>query len=308
MAKATSATVLTGTLDPDAGEAGPVPGTVVVRSQHEFGRLAATGRDRTAYEEALARTLPTDATWQLPIYCEACRQVSLAAGSWHYSNGVVPNFRETLICPSCHLNNRQRFMAALLAAQIPETPRLLPIYLYEQVTPMVSWAAEHPGREAIGSEYLGYEFIGGTVIDGIRHEDALALSFDTASLAAIVSTDVFEHVPDIDEALREAARVLAPGGRLFFSIPFHADRYEIVRRAQVVGSEIQHLLPAQYHGNPVSEDGSLVFYDHGWEFLDRCIAAGFDDAYGICYWNPMAGYLGGGLQLTFVASRSGPGH
>ena len=195
-------------------------------------------------------------------------------------------------------------MASLLANQVPNTPTSLPVYLYEQVTAMFSWAAEHLGREVIGSEYLGYEFTGGTVVDGIRHEDASSLSFDTASLAAIISTDVFEHVPDIDAALQEAARVLAPGGRLFFSIPFHAKSYATVQRAQLVDGEIRHLLPPQYHGNPVSEDGSLVFYDHGWEVLDRCLAAGFQDAYGICYWNPVAGYLGSGLQMTFMATRT----
>jgi len=194
-------------------------------------------------------------------------------------------------------------MAALLAAQVAETPPSLPIYLYEQVTPMFDWASTHLGRVTIGSEYLGHTLTGGTVIDGIRHEDALALSFNTASLAAIVSTDVFEHVPDIDRALGEAARALAPGGSLFFSIPFHPDRHESVRRAVLVGNEITYLLPALYHGNPVSDDGSLVFYDHGWELLDRCLAAGFRDAYAICYWNPICGYLGGGLQLIFMAVR-----
>ena len=64
------------------------------------------------------------------------------------------------------------------------------------------------------------------------------------------------------------------------------------------------LLPPEYHGNPVDPKGSLVFYDHGWDILDRCRAAGFADVYLLCYWSLLYGYLGGGLQLVFIAERA----
>lgn len=51
---------------------------------------------------------------------------------------------------------------------------------------------------------------------------ATALPFPDGSVAAVVSCLVMEHIEDLDAAIGEAARVLAPGGRLllFLNHPF----------------------------------------------------------------------------------------
>ena len=43
--------------------------------------------------------------------------------------------------------------------------------------------------------------------------DACALPIDDAAVDAVVSANLLEHVPDDDRALREMARIVAPGGQ-----------------------------------------------------------------------------------------------
>ena len=273
-------------------------------SRPAFEQAYAAGADRRLYEDLLEEAYREAEHWYLPAVCQVCGLgVALLADRLYSPTGAV-NFRERLECGSCELNARQRFMAHLVRTALAARPEGTRTYLHEQVTAFYTWAARELAGEVVGSEYLGHDVPGGTEVRGIRHEDALALSFDDASFDAVISNDVFEHVPDIDAALSESARVLRPGGSLFFSIPFHDSADETVRRAELRDGEVVELLEAQYHGNPMSEKGSLVFYDHGWDLIDRLREAGFADAAVVGYWSALYGYLGGGLQLVFAATRA----
>ena len=55
--------------------------------------------------------------------------------------------------------------------------------------------------------------------DGAVCEDITALKFDNHSLDLIISSDVLEHVPYLDKAFSETARVLKPGGAHIFTVP-----------------------------------------------------------------------------------------
>jgi hypothetical protein len=74
------------------------------------------------------------------------------------------------------------------------------------------------------------------------------------------------------------------------------------RRAEVVGGAVRELLPAIYHGNPLSPDGSLVFTDFGWEVLAQMRDAGLRDPTLNVYWSYAQGYLG--IQFYFDATRA----
>jgi SAM-dependent methyltransferase len=258
---------------------------------------------RQEYEALLNEQFRDHEKWTLPGICLVCAAPAQFWGDWVYSDGEHINFRERLVCPTCGMNNRQRFMAHLVQQTLEIERRAPVIHLFEQVTPFFAWALDHLPGEVKGSEYLGPGVESGEVIDGVRHEDGLALSFPDESLDVMVSNDVFEHVPDIDRVLRECTRVLRRRSRLFFSVPFVEDRDESTQRAELRDGQIVELLPAEYHGNPVSSEGSLVFYEHGWDLLGQCLEAGFDDAYLLGYWNALYGHLGDGLQLIFVAER-----
>src|SRR5215471_11608693 len=53
---------------------------------------------------------------------------------------------------------------------------------------------------------------GSSRADGAMREDITALTFNNETFDLIVSSDVLEHVPDLEKAFSETARVLKPGG------------------------------------------------------------------------------------------------
>jgi SAM-dependent methyltransferase len=263
---------------------------------------------RAAFERALAYRHRKDSRFTLPGIC----RVDIAAvdfeidrkwGASQLEDGTwMPNWRERLECPRCGLINRQRALASALIEHMAGKDGRS-VYLMEQVTAMYrAIPANLPTSICYGSEYCGPQYKSGDVVRGIRHEDALALSFPDASLEAIMSNDVFEHVPDPDRAFAEAARVLKPGGRMFFTVPFFTDREANTVRARMVNGDIQHLLPPEYHGNPMSKDGSLVFTEYGWAMMNQVRAAGFADCAAIAYWSLDYGHLGMS-NLYFVATK-----
>ena len=236
-------------------------------------------------------------------FCVPCDKkvsflVDMQSGGQRHKNGWTPNWRERLECPLCRMNNRQRLVATLVQ-QVLSTKQGQHVYFMEQVTPIYNWAtAAFKEDHLVGSEYLGHEYEGGTEIKGIRHEDVENLSFSDEVLDLIVSNDVFEHVPYPAKAFAECARVLKPGGLMLATIPFHSGCDLSVTRAELINGELTYMLPAAYHGNPVSEDGSLVFADFGWDLMEVMRVAGFTDVSVDVYASAVFGHLGGG-QLVF---------
>jgi hypothetical protein len=205
-------------------------------------------------------------------FCLCCNQATAMLvdlhASWEQADGSpIPNWRESLVCSRCGMNSRQRLVAKLVQQAARERGGAR-IYLTEQVTPIYDWVRRLPEVDVQGSEYLGPQYRGGEQVAGLRHEDIMALSHADAAFDVIVSNDVLEHIPDAAAAFRECRRVLRPCGVMLATFPFHADRQGTLLRARVADAVVEHLHPPQYHGNPVSAVGSLVFHDFGWDLLD----------------------------------------
>jgi SAM-dependent methyltransferase len=157
----------------------------------------------------------------------------------------------------------------------------------------------------IGSEYLGSGILGGSMLDGIRHEDLTSLSFSSRSLDVVVTQDVFEHIPSYFASFCEIYRVLRPGGLLLFSIPFSSARATTQVRAYINSEgKIIHDHPPEIHGNPLSNKGALAFQNFGWDILDSLREANFSDAFASQYWGPWQGHLGI-PYFIFVAEKMG---
>jgi SAM-dependent methyltransferase len=237
--------------------------------------------------------------------CAGCETEFLVDFEWgatrEHDGRLLPNYRERVVSKATGLNSRQRAAALSMEHLLGALPlRAASIYVTEAVTPFFRYVRERAPR-TIGSEYLGADLPPGITRSGVRHEDVTALSLPDASFDLAVSNDVLEHVPDYRRAFRELLRVLKPGGALLFTVPFHVDRYENVIRARVTERGIEHLLPPEYHGDPVRADaGVLCFQTFGWHLLDELRELGYADAGTLFVWSYVHGILGGDVAVFFA--------
>ena len=285
------------------------PARYIFRSQDEYQRITAAAmpeiQSRQIFEQVLAFRHHAKTHWNYPGYCPVCEQATLFQVSREDGHVGEINYREQLICGHCRQKNRHRFLLSTALTTVPGLGAAqMQIYAYEQIGSFFEYLGKQlKDAVVVGSEYLGEEYVPGSVNNGIRHENAMHLSFDDESFDALISCDVFEHVPDIAKVFAESCRVLKRGGVLFFTVPFDARAYASVKRAQRNGNEIDFLRSPEYHGNPLDPKGSLVFYDFGWDILDRCKEAGFATVHTVSCWDANSGYLGGDGHYVFVAKK-----
>ena len=109
--------------------------------------------------------------------------------------------------------------------------------------------------------------------------DLSDLDFPDDSFDFQVSNDVLEHVPDISICLRESKRILKFDGHAIFTVPFDVNAEKNSVRAILENGELKHLKPPDYHGDPLSKDGVLVFCIPGWEIINQAMSAGFSSAF-----------------------------
>ncbi len=208
------------------------------------------------------------------------------------------DLRESLRCSVCGFSERIRAaLPPLIAGKDVQQFRL---YLTEQASPTYAFLKKQfallqgseYGLDAARRRRLTAYLQQLGVSEPINERDITALDFADASLDAIGCFDVLEHVPDYQRALREFAGCLRPGGELALSAPFAEKSLETLVRARVRGDgSIEHLLPAEMHGDPVAGD-LLCFYHFGWDLLDSARSAGFSSAQWCRGWSPQHGIFG----------------
>lgn len=256
-------------------------------------RHAELYKARWLFGQALVALDPSD-VW--PGYCGLCARL-VRFGVPSLAQGREPNLREELVCEGCGLNARVRAGLQIMGETVGSGDAR--VYMTEQASTGFVWLQRHY-RHAFGSEYAQDDAtrrvlqqylhdLGGS--GDIRFEDVTRLGFADGSLDVIVSFDVLEHVPDYRQALREFARTLRRGGALVLTAPFISQSQQTVVRARVTADgEIEHLLPAEYHGDPLGEGGILCYYHFGWDLLDDLREAGFAQAEMTLGWAPAMGW------------------
>lgn len=283
-----------------------------IRIQKEFFSKAPK-QERNEWENALKKIVlhQPDKKILFPGYCMVCKkEVNFCIDNQWASSENDVNFRESVLCPSCNLNNRMRCMVTLMEENADFSKHY--VYLYEQKTFFYQYLSTRIPH-LTGSEYLGEDAIPGFVNkEGIRHEDAMNLSFEDETFDLLVSQDVFEHVADIHKTLSEAYRVLksadietnsSSGGKLLISVPFFFNNSTTEKRAEITNGELHHIKSPVYHGNPIDENGSLVFYDYGWDLLVWMKEVGFRDVYFIESYSVNRGNIGNNSNYFLVAEK-----
>lgn len=190
--------------------------------------------------------------------CPICetRTVFVKTGPW---------LRDQLLCYRCKSIPRWRALIHVLETRFP-TWREQRIHESSPGGP----ASRKLAREC--HHYTPSHFFQGVlpggIEDGIRCETLEEQTFADACFDLVVTSDVFEHVLDPARGFSEVARTLRPGGAHVFTVPWYWWKDTLVRATRGEDGEIRHLEPADYHGNPIDEKGSLVVTEWGQGLCD----------------------------------------
>ena len=229
------------------------------------------------------------------VVCERAAPMTVFGGAML---GPYINLREGMVCQHCGINARSRLL--YLAAEGAFPGREARLALLEHFSPLAG-AVRRRWPSTITSEYMQSGGEPGAMLarrladgreDRARHEDLLRLSFADASLDGVMHSDVLEHVSDVAIALRECRRVLRPGGRLVFTMPwFPWLAYTKIRGCLHADGTLEEFLPTELHGDGLRAEGVYTFYNFGADLDQMLASAGFSQArYGACY-APSLGFL-----------------
>ena len=183
--------------------------------------------------------------------------------------------RERLQCSSCGGISRDRALIVGLAGMLGERE------------PLADWKARPGVRMFETSGYRGHpRFLPDLFdyfnlpyapppgdseepIDARAGADIQDLQFPDEFFGLAMSSEVLEHVPDEQAAIRELARVLVPGGHLVLQVPYvHEWDRSFVRIHRWHGREV-YLYPPEYH-----DEETLVYRVYGRDLLSDLAAAG----------------------------------
>jgi SAM-dependent methyltransferase len=231
-------------------------------------------------------------TKAFPMRCNVCGSISFA----QIEND---NFRENCYCGKCRSTNRHRQIAYVLCYGFEQTPsrtfkefvnKNLALYNTEASGPLHNQLSKMKNYKC--SEYFGNSYSSGDVINNVLNEDLMALSFKDGCFDFVVSSDVFEHIPDPVRAHREVYRVLKKGGRHVFTVPFYQTEILDELRASInANHEIVHHKEPIYHLDPLRSEGILVYNIFSIEMLSKLARIGFRTNMYFLYF-PFKGILG----------------
>ncbi|MDC8098324.1 class I SAM-dependent methyltransferase [Chryseobacterium rhizosphaerae] len=216
------------------------------------------------------------------IFCNVC-------GSIRKIKIRTENLREDATCKKCNSNSRKRHLTEEILELINKKNKTsynslrkikkdsgLKIYNVES-----NGALHHYLKHInnyVCSEYFGPYEMYGKEQHGILNVDLMNIPFDDNTFDLVVSTEVFEHIPNPYKAFSEVYRILKKGGAHVFTVPYYEDKEnDEVRAFLDDNNEIVHLMKPEYHGDPIrSDEGILVYTVFAKEMHKKLEAIGFE--------------------------------
>jgi SAM-dependent methyltransferase len=183
----------------------------------------------------------------------------------------IGELRETVQCTHCGATMRLRFLAQPLLDRIAQAvgkpvPTVqsvldtglggLRILDSDAYSPISRILRALPGYEV--SSYRPDQPMNSLLGKNHRNIDLERMPFPDGSFDVLLTSDVMEHVRDIDAAHAEIARVLRPGGQYIFTVPYdpHCPTHHVL--VDTSGKDDRFLVPPQYHGDPIT--GGILAY------------------------------------------------
>lgn len=278
---------------------------LVIRNREEFKKAYQEMSPYGNFERCLTEMYALTKKEMFYYYgdCAVCNSPQPFIVDYRFAEEVdnrkIPNWRERLVCPNCGCNSRQRFMIhKIFNAYQPG----MNVLLYEQGSNIYNRVyREIPTVR--GFEYPGENYRGENPNHGFWCEDICNLSYADEEFDIIVSNDIFEHVYDYERAFSEALRVLRPGGKLIFTVPFDGNNDETVRKVELTEKGLRYMESQWFRGSAVPGVEPLRVYEiFGWDMLNTLKKVGFGDACGKIYYGLKQGYLGY-LPICFEAFK-----
>lgn len=194
-------------------------------------------------------------------YCFSCQKTTSFVSTEYW-------LRDHYICTSCGSVPRQRAIMKILNDKANNYKDLI---IHES-------SPSGPTFELLKSIVPNYTYsyfydnieLGEVIHNDVKctNQNIEKLTFDNNSFDIFITQDVMEHVNNPKSAFKEIARVLKPGGLYIFTVPLYP-WIKTRSRIKINNGVIENILPAVYHGNPISADGSLVTYDWGSDIADK---------------------------------------
>jgi SAM-dependent methyltransferase len=187
--------------------------------------------------------------------------------------------REGQFCQACHMSERVRMLLWSLKKVQPEFTTLHILHLNQtnDLTQAISRA-----ERLVETTYVpGLEF--GAEVNGLSNQDMTRLTFGSDRFDLVIHSETLEHLHDYALALREANRVLRPGGYQIYSVPLLHDRQTRRRIGRDAAGDDVPLLPLSTHG--LSGEYPVV-WEFGGDFIRNRQAQIYEIHYNNYWKNP----------------------